>query len=119
MFFYLATVYSRHPHGIEAAHREACIQAAYLIRHGVPVYSPIAHTHPIAIHGALDPLDHDIWLPADEPMMRAAVGLIVCKMHGWETSKGVQHEIDVFEKADKPIIFMEPGLVPVCFRDVA
>lgn len=57
-FYYLATPYSRYAAGIEAAFQAASEQAAILVRHGIPVFCPIAHTHPIAIHGDIDPFDH-------------------------------------------------------------
>lgn len=113
MFWYLATPYSKYPKGIGAAFLEACKQAAVLVRGGVRVYSPIAHTHSIAQVGGIDPYDHDIWLPADRPFMDTARGLIVCKMDGWEDSYGIAEEIKIFEQADKPILFMEPGILPV------
>lgn len=102
-FWYLATPYSKYPQGIEAAFQCACSAAARLIERGVNVYSPIAHTHPIAMNGGLDPLDHTIWMPLDEPMMRAAHGLFVLEMPGWDTSKGVAEEIAHFKAAGKPI----------------
>jgi hypothetical protein len=115
-FWYLATpysrYYSRYPGGIHVAFDQACYQASILIRAGVRVYCPIAHTHPIAMQGGLDPHDHAIWLPADRPFIDAAHGLIVCKMAGWEESKGVKAEIAIFEEADKPVLFMELGHVP-------
>lgn len=46
---YLATPYSKYPRGIEAAFVDASRLAACLVRLGISVYSPIAHTHPIAI----------------------------------------------------------------------
>ncbi len=111
-FFYLATPYSKYPAGLHAAFIEACKQTALLIQAGVRVYSPIAHTHPAAIHGHIDPLNHGIWLPADKPFMDAAKGLIVCKMASWGHSYGIAHEIEVFEAAKKPVVYMTPGLVP-------
>lgn len=111
-FYYLATPYSKYPHGIEAAFRLAAENTAHLIRAGVPIYSPIAHTHPIAIHGGIDPLDHSIWLPADEPLMRAAKGLIVLMAETWEESYGISVEIAEFKAERKPILYMEPGIVP-------
>lgn len=111
-FWYLATPYSKYADGIEAAFVEAAKQTALLIRAGVRVYSPICHTHPAAIHGGIDPLDHGIWLPADEPFVRAARGLLVCKLTGWKDSYGVSVEIRAFRKAGKPVIYMEPGAVP-------
>lgn len=107
-FWYVATPYSKYPTGIEAAFVDACRFMADLVRHGIPAYSPIAHTHPIAIHGGLDPLDHSMWLPADEPMMRVAHGLIVCTMASWEASYGVSVEINTFKEAGKPIHFISP-----------
>ena len=111
-FWYLATPYSKYPAGIEAAFVVACQQTALLIRAGIPVYSPIAHTHPVAINGDLDPLDHEIWIPADMPLMRSALGLIVCKMETWDSSKGIGIEIVEFKKAGKPVVFMEQNVVP-------
>ncbi len=47
-YWYLATPYSKYPGGPEPACHEACKAAAWLIRHDVRCYCPIAHTHPIA-----------------------------------------------------------------------
>ena len=105
-FWYLATPYSKYEAGIEQAFIDACHAAAWLIRHGVPVMSPIAHTHPIAIHGKIDPLDVELWIEADRPMMAAAKGLIVCELDGWDTSWGVSEEIDEFNGQGKPVILM-------------
>lgn len=112
MYWYLGTVYSKHKGGIEQAFIEASQQAAILTRAGVPIFSPIAHTHPIAIHGNIDPLDHKIWLEADRTLMEAARGMIVCQMDGWRESYGIDHEIKAFERMGKPIIYMTPGTVP-------
>jgi hypothetical protein len=100
---YLASPYSRYAAGIDAAFVEACRITASLISRGYSVYSPIAHTHPVALHGALDPLDHSIWLPFNAAMMHASSGLIVSLLPGWDSSTGVQHEIDYFAQAGKPI----------------
>jgi hypothetical protein len=112
MFWYLATPYSKYPQGTHLAFEDACREAALLIRAGIRVYSPIAHTHPVAMFGDIDPLDHTIWLAADEPFMRAAGGLIVCKLEGWDSSYGIAVEIQHFLDAGKPIVYMTPGSVP-------
>jgi hypothetical protein len=111
-FWYLATPYSDYPLGRAFAVSHAAEQAAVLLKAGVVTYSPIAHTHLISFYGGFDELDHDFWMAADRPFMNAAHGLIVCKLDGWETSKGVAHEIAVFEKADKPVVMMTPGAAP-------
>lgn len=112
MFLYLATPYSKYPHGIEAAYRLACVETARLLRAGIPVFSPIAMTHGIAVHGDIDPLDHGIWLPADEPFMQAAHGLIFLRAESWELSYGMRKEREAFEAAGKPVFDMQPGDVP-------
>lgn len=117
-FWYLATPYSKYPEGLEAAFKVACVATADLIRAGVRVYSPIAHTHPIAHYGQMDPHDHGIWLPADAPFMQAARGLIVLKAESWEISYGIKEEIKEFAAAKKPIVYMEPGVVPQELRAV-
>jgi hypothetical protein len=105
---YLATPYSKYLPGIDAAFVHAAEIAARLLKQGVRVYSPIAHTHPLAMHGHIDPLDHKIWLPFDEAMMDAADCLIVARMNGWEESYGVQHEIEFFSRDSKPVIHIDP-----------
>lgn len=108
MLSYLATPYTKFPDGIEAAFIEASKLAARLLRAGVKVYSPIAHCHPIATFGALDPLDHAMWMALDTVMLSAADVLIVAHMASWEESKGMAIEIEYFEKAGKPIFDLDP-----------
>lgn len=107
-YWYLATPYSKYPDGLEAAFEEACRVAGWLIANDVKVFSPISHTHPIALCADLDPLDHEIWLPADEPFMNGACGLIVAEMDSWQDSYGIGEEIKVFRNAKKPIIHLAP-----------
>lgn len=111
-FWYLATPYSGHPLGISEAHLAACRQATLLAAAGVPIYCPIAHTHSIAVHGNLDPSDHGLWLPLDEPLARAAEGLIVCMLPGWDRSRGVAAEIGWLRGSRRPVVYMTPGEVP-------
>lgn len=106
---YLATVYSKHPRGIVQAWLESCRFAAVFLRAGVPVFCPIAHTHPIAIQGLIDPYDHGIWLPADRPLMEGAAGMIVVTSEGWLDSIGIAAEIAYFASVGKPIVYWSPG----------
>lgn len=102
-YWYLATPYSKYALGLEQAFQDAARAAGLLIRNGVRVYSPIAHTHPIAMAAGIDPLCHAIWLPADLPMMQAAAGLLVLRMPGFTQSYGIREEIKEFFTAKKPI----------------
>ena len=102
-YWYLATPYSKYPDGQEAAFVEASKARAHFVKNGIRAFSPIVHAHPVAVHGGLDLLDHDIWLPDDEPYMHGAHGLVVVMMRGWEDSYGIGEEIKVFKAAGKPV----------------
>jgi nucleoside 2-deoxyribosyltransferase len=104
---YLATPYTHYPGGIESAFVHACQLAARLIKTGTAVYSPIAHCHPIAVNGDLDPKDQTFWYDFNQSMLAAADVLIVAHMDGWESSTGVAHEIEYFEAAGKPIFDLD------------
>jgi hypothetical protein len=103
-FLYVASPYSRYPDGLDAAFEAACKATGALIARGIPAFSPIAHSHPVARVCGIDPLDHAIWLP-DAPLMDAAAALLVVKLDGWADSLGVAHEIKAFIAAGKPVIY--------------
>jgi len=110
---YLASPYSKYPFGLHTAFVDVCFLAGRLIEHGLKVYSPIAHTHPIALYNHMDPLDHLVWLPFDEAIMRACDLLLIAEMEGWKESYGIGEEIKVFAKADKPIMRINPATLKV------
>ena len=105
---YLASPYSKYPTGLEMAFRDVSALAGKLLAAGLKVYSPIAHTHPIAIYSNLDPYDHKIWLPFDAAIMGKADVLLVAHMATWDKSFGIAHEIDVFKAAGKPVLHLDP-----------
>lgn len=105
-YFYLASPYTKYHGGWEVAFQEACKVAAQLIEQGVGIFCPIAHSHPISLHGGINPASHDVWLPADKPLMRAACGLIVVMMPGWNESYGISVEIQEFTENQKPVRYM-------------
>ncbi|MGA9855097.1 MAG: DUF1937 family protein [Gammaproteobacteria bacterium] len=105
---YLASPYTKYPRGIDAAFGDVCALAAPLIRTGVNVFSPIAHSHPIAVNGGHDPLDQDFWKEIDAIFLDKCDVLIVAHMDGWKESRGIAHEIEVFERAGKPIFDLDP-----------
>lgn len=108
-YWYIGSPYSKYPGGLVEAFKRVCRVTGRFAQAGVPAYSPIAHTHPIAAEGALDPHDHSIWLPFDGPLMEAARGLVVVMMDGWQDSIGLQFEIDHFKRAGKPVMFIDEG----------
>jgi len=106
VLWYLATPYTNYSLGLDAAFQDASRAAGALARRGELVYSPIAHTHPIAIYAGIDPKAHDIWLPFDAAMMQRCDGIAVVKMPGWNTSFGIGEELKAFEAASKPVRYL-------------
>lgn len=104
---YLATPYSKYSEGIDKAFEEASRIAGLLMKEGVKVYSPIAHTHPLAKYAKLDPMDHKIWLRFDEALMSVATTILVAKMAGWDESFGVAYEIGHFTVRGKQVFYLE------------
>jgi hypothetical protein len=111
-FWYLASPYSVYRFGLEAAFILAAQQRGLLLTAGVAVFSPIVHSHPIAMICNIDPLDHSIWLPSERPILDSASGLIMLKAEGWEKSFGMNKEREAFELAGKPIIYMDLNIIP-------
>jgi hypothetical protein len=105
---YVGTPYSKYEAGIEAAFKDAASLTGELLRQGLCVYSPISHTHPVAVYSGIDPLDLSIWLPFDATMMAKSDALIVAMMQGWEASSGIRHEMEAFVVAGKPVFFLNP-----------
>lgn len=104
---YLATPYTKYKNGINAAFQDAAILASKMLTQGYKVYSPISHTHPIAIYGGIDPTS-EMWVQFDETMMAVSDTLIVGMMEGWEDSWGVKKEIEHFRERGKMIAYMDP-----------
>jgi Domain of unknown function (DUF1937) len=109
-YWYVATPYTKYHHGRDWAHEHACRALANLWAAGAPAFSPIAHTHSTGafnFHHA-SKWEHEAWMTIDEPMMRAAHGLIVVMLDGWSSSKGVMEEIEFFQKRGRPIWYVTP-----------
>lgn len=111
-FYYVGSPYSLYPDGLEASNAAICEQTALLLQHGIPAFSPIAHGHAVAKYGDLDPLDCEMWLRINKPMMDAPIGMIAVMLPSWERSVGLCFERKAFHDAGKPVILMTPGVVP-------
>jgi len=106
---YLATPYSHTDAEVRERRFKAVNQkAAELMRQGLHIYSPISHTHPIALAGEL-PLGWDYWQDYDRAMLNACCKLMVLKLDGWSESKGVLAEIKIADELGLPVEFLEPS----------
>jgi nucleoside 2-deoxyribosyltransferase len=109
MLVYLASPYS-HPDPAVKHERflAACRAAGSLIQQGVHVFSPIAHTHPIALACDL-PGGWEFWAEYDRLMIAACDELHVLMLDGWRQSAGVQAEMLIAETLGKPIRWITVG----------
>ena len=82
--------------------------AAALMQKKYHVYSPISHTHPIAMAGNL-PKGWLFWEQYDRTFIDWCDEVWVYKAQGWSESKGVKSEIDIAYKTGKPVKYIEEG----------
>lgn len=111
VYWYLASVYSSYPKGLEEAYKGACKMAALCRDNGIRVFCPIAHTHTTSLI-MTNANSHDYWMQDDYMFLDNAKGLIVTMMDNWEQSKGINLEIEYTKKLGKPIIYTKFMEVP-------
>lgn len=94
VFTYLLCPYS-HPDPTVREYRfkKANEAAAKLMSEGHIVFSPISHSHPIAVTGKIDALDCGFWLDQDLEFMRFSKLCVVLELPGWGKSKGIKKEL--------------------------
>ncbi len=104
---YLASPYS-HPDPKVREYRfgEACRAAAALLRCGLPVFSPVAHSVPIALFGL--PTTWQFWQRVDHEYLRGCQVLVVLRLPGWRESVGVRAERELARQWGMPVIEMDP-----------
>ena len=104
---YLASPYS-HPDREVMVRRfkQACKMARKLFELGHFVFSPIAHSHPIAEHGEL-PAKWEYWAAFDTKMISLCDEVWVLKLDGWQKSKGVEAEINIAKGLGKPVKYVD------------
>ena len=106
MKIYLAVPYSHPDASIREARFKAVNQAsAYLMQYGHIVFSPISHSHPIAVQCGL-PLDFDFWAKFDRSFIEWCDCFYVLKLEGWETSDGVRREMAIANELGKSPWFL-------------
>lgn len=92
-YFYLCHPYTNKDVNIEASRLMKVHQIyAKLARQGVKCYSPVAATILAAMHHKM-PTSHEFWKELNETFIFNSMGIILIKMHGWEESEGVAHEL--------------------------
>lgn len=115
---YLASPYSKYPHGRLSAWSAAARITAVMLEHDFVVFSPIAYSH--QFEQMLLPREpdeeHEFWMTIDRQVMARCHALVVARLEGWEDSRGVAEEIETFRAAGKPIYLIDPhtfNIVPM------
>jgi len=108
---YLSSPYSHpDPEVREQRFDAVCRAAARLMRAGNVVFSPVAHSHPIAQHGL--PTGWEFWEPHGRAHLARCDELLVLLLDGWEESAGLQAEIRVAGELGKPVRYLIPDVSP-------
>jgi len=107
---YLASPYS-HPDTsvVNMRYEKVCAEAAQMMKEGAIVFSPIAHTHPIAMFGGISDRTWEFWKEQDFALLKQCDELVVLRLAGYSGSKGVQAEINFAQKLGKPISYRDPS----------
>lgn len=107
---YLASPYSHDdPRVVEARFRAACMAAAELMLRGYVVFSPIAHSHPVAEHGGIDPTHDFNWLSFDLPLLARCDEVRVLCIPGAVESIGIKAEVTEALRLGIPVQNMLPS----------
>jgi len=107
MRIYLACPYSHtDPNVRQKRFEQANMAAAKLMQEGHHVFSPISHTHPIALAGDL-PKGWDYWQEYDRMFIEWCEVVYVLAIDGWDDSVGVQAEIAIAEELGKVVFVKE------------
>lgn len=107
---YLASPYSHPDPAVrEQRFRAACQVAADMMRQGEQVFSPIAHTHPIAEFGL--PKGWEFWEKFDRWFIERCEEFAILEIDGWKTSKGIRAEMALTVKYSKPVTYIDPSYI--------
>jgi len=90
---------------------QVCLAAGQLIRAGVMVFSPIAHSHGIYDQCPDIGGSWEDWAQWNAEMILCCDGCIVLALDGWEASVGIKAEIEAFHRQNKPIVYTNPKLI--------
>lgn len=105
---YLASPFTHPNSAVEYARLQgACRAASAMMREGLMVFSPIAHSHSLMSIGEL-PNDWEYWRDFCLLMVAKCDELHVLRLDGWSESVGVTAEIAIAEGLGIPVVLRTP-----------
>jgi hypothetical protein len=110
-FVYLSSPYSHQTEQIRNYRFEQACKATALLLRAQPdwnVFSPIAHSHPLHVHGGLAG-NWDFWSKVDYDYIDRCDIVVVLALPGWKESTGVTEELVYANQHGKHVIFMVPN----------
>jgi len=91
--------------------------AAELMKQGKEVFSPITHSHPIALHlDAGAAVDWQAWEKFDTKMLKCCDELYVLMLAGWRDSVGVEAEMQLAKDLGMKITFITEDLQTIAWE---
>ena len=104
---YLASPYSHiNPMVMAERYREVMCKTAELISAGRVVFSPIVHSHVMALQYNL-PTDISYWNRYCITMLRCASKFLIYRLPGWDVSAGIALEHDIANRLYLPIEWID------------
>lgn len=105
---YLCSVYSLNADEelMEKRWQYVMKRTAEILKEGIAVFSPIAHSHEIAKRYNL-PKEFDFWKELDFQYLAHCDLVWVLRMPGWNLSKGITAELEEARRLGKRIVFIE------------
>lgn len=116
---YLASPYTDQDFALrELRAKQVAKVAGHLIAHGYQIFCPIAHSHYIANYSEVEAASaagagyektqtHKMWMKLDLTMLEKCDRLFIYMLEGWDTSKGVEEEIQYALANDIPIAYLD------------
>lgn len=106
---YLASPYSHADPEVRQQRYEAAVAAcAELWRRGHVAFSPIAHSHPVALHGIEGTWEQ--WAEFDSAILAVCDEVRVLTIDGYGESRGIQNELRLARELGITVTFWEGPL---------
>lgn len=106
-YLYLASPYSHDDPAVRQWRYEQAVDAgAMLAKAGIWTFGPIAHSHEMCLRHEM-PYTFEFWDEWNRVMIRRSGGLLVLRMDGWETSRGIKAELAYAHTRNLPVDYME------------
>lgn len=121
MLLYLATPYTTNdPVLLQSRFEKACAAAGQFMNRGYEVFSPVAHSHPVADH--LDEalrLNHEFWLRQDFAVLKHCDVMVIYALPGWDKSYGIGEEVKIAHANGIPVYVIGEGMFALLDQMIA